>query len=96
MRNENLQSLVIEAPGIVEVDVTAVVDRWLYQGLANHGLLLRAAGPIFGAPDAGSWKPFFAASEWRGVQGKPRIQIYSVIVILVVAAAILSYSRASL
>lgn len=63
MRNEDLQSLVIETPGIVEFDVTAVVDRWLYQGLANHGFLLRTGGPIFGVPDAGSWKQTFAASE---------------------------------
>jgi hypothetical protein len=39
----------------VEVDLTAIVDAWLYQGRPNHGLLLRIGETIFGRPNAGAW-----------------------------------------
>ena len=41
--------------GAVEFDVTEIVERWLYQGLPNHGLMVTASPPIFGKPNAGSW-----------------------------------------
>lgn len=60
---EGAQSRVIEAAGVVELDVTDVVQRWLYQGEDNHGFLIRTGGTIWGRPDAGGWKLTLAASE---------------------------------
>lgn len=54
---------VITQPGPVEFDVTGIVEEWLFQGRPNHGLLLTMGGPIFGKPDAGSWRLEFASSE---------------------------------
>ena len=54
---------VITKPGVVDFDVTEIVDRWLYQGLPNKGLMVTSSSPIFGMPDAGSWTLSFASSE---------------------------------
>ena len=62
-------SQAIDASGIVEIDLTAVVNAWLYEGLANHGLLIRTGGAIFGRPNAGTWQLAFAASESKKKNG---------------------------
>ena len=35
----------------------------------------------------------FASGEWRGVQGKPRRQMYVAIAILIVAAGVMAYGN---
>ena len=35
----------------------------------------------------------FVSGEWRGVEGKPRMQMYLAIAIFIVAAAVLAYSN---
>ena len=59
----------ITQPGTVEFDVTPLVNAWLYEGVPNHGLLLRTGKTIFGNPGAGSWTLDFAASESEADQG---------------------------
>ena len=39
----------------VKVDVTEMVDAWLYQGIQNNGMMLRIGKTIFGKPNAGRW-----------------------------------------
>ena len=39
----------------VEIEITDIVDAWLYRGHRNDGLLLRIGGTIFGRPNAGAW-----------------------------------------
>jgi hypothetical protein len=63
MLPEDEVSQVISAAGAVELDLTAIVDQWLYQGRPNHGLLLAMGPAIFGKPGAGAWQLSFAASE---------------------------------
>jgi hypothetical protein len=64
---------VITKPGAVEFDVTEIVERWLYQGLPNHGLMVTASPPIFGKPNAGSWTLSFAASESKQSEMRPAL-----------------------
>ena len=54
---------VVTKPGVVDFDVTKIVERWLYQGLPNRGVLITTSQPIFGMPDAGTWTLTFASSE---------------------------------
>jgi len=54
---------VITAPGTIDVDVTSLVDRWLYQDLPNNGFLISTGGPVFGKPDLSTWKLAIASSE---------------------------------
>jgi hypothetical protein len=35
----------------------------------------------------------FVSGEWRGVTGKPRVQMYLAIAVLMVAAAIMAYGN---
>jgi hypothetical protein len=63
MLPEDEVSQVIAAPGAVDVDITSLVEQWLYEGRPNYGLLLAVGPPIFGKPDAGAWALSFAASE---------------------------------
>ena len=44
-------SRVIAEPGTVHLDVTDVVDAWLYQGFENNGFLIRTGETIFGKPN---------------------------------------------
>ena len=39
----------------VKFDITNMVDAWLYQGIQNHGIMLRIGKTIFGKPNAGRW-----------------------------------------
>lgn len=64
---------VITQPGVVEFDVTETVERWLYQGLPNNGLMVTASPPIFGKPNAGSWTLSFASSESKKSQVRPTL-----------------------
>ena len=50
-------------PGVVEIDVTDLVEQWLYQGLVNDGLIFVTGSPVFGRPDHGNWTVVIAASE---------------------------------
>jgi hypothetical protein len=63
MSADGAHSTVIEAPGVLELDVTDVVDRWLYQGMDNHGFLMGTGDTISDKPGAGSWTLAFGASE---------------------------------
>jgi len=63
MRTRLASRRVIEKPGVVEFDVTAIVERWLFQGMDNLGLMVTASPPVFGQPDHGSWLLAFASSE---------------------------------
>lgn len=56
---------------------------------ASVGFGVQQAGQITGNQGLG-----FISGEWRGVHGKPRIQMYVAIVVLVVAAVIMSYANA--
>ncbi len=56
-------SRVITEPGVVQFDVTNIVDAWLYQGAQNNGFLIRTGETIFGKPGAGTWQLVFASSE---------------------------------
>lgn len=69
MRSELATERAITKPGIVDVDVTEVVESWLYQGLPNYGFIVTASPPIFGKPNAGSWTLAFAASEAKNGRG---------------------------
>ncbi|MBI3920504.1 MAG: Ig-like domain-containing protein [Armatimonadetes bacterium] len=69
MRTEGAQTQVIEKAGLVEFDVTDLVDRWLYQGLPNDGFLIRTGDIIWGKPDAGTWALAFASSESQRGKG---------------------------
>lgn len=60
---------IIEKPGPVEFDITETVERWLYQGLPNHGLMVSTSPPIFGRPNAGRWTLSFASSEAKDGKG---------------------------
>ena len=60
---------VIEQPGWVEFDITETVERWLFQGLRNDGLLVTASPAVFGRPNHGSWTLEFSASEAVGDPG---------------------------
>ena len=64
---------VITKPGAVAFDVTEIVERWLYQGLPNHGLMVTASPPIFGKPNADSWTLSFAASESKNSRMRPTL-----------------------
>lgn len=63
MSDQMQASRVIESAGVIEFDVTNMVDGWLYQGLSNHGFVVRNGGTVFGKPGAGTWTLEFAASE---------------------------------
>ena len=51
-----LRSCRLPNEGLIQVDVTSIIDAWLFQGLPNHGLLLRMGPVIHGVPDAGAWE----------------------------------------
>ena len=68
MDAEGRARLVIKQPGTIEFDVTDVLERWLYQGIANRGFILATGPTIFGRPGAGTWTLAFASSE-SGEQG---------------------------
>ena len=63
MRPGLVSRRVIEKPGVVEFDVTGIVERWLFQDMDNLGLMITASPPIFGQPDQGSWLLAFASTE---------------------------------
>ncbi len=54
---------VISAPDSIDIDVTSLVDRWIYQDLPNNGFLISTGGPVFGKPDLNTWKLAIASSE---------------------------------
>jgi hypothetical protein len=39
----------------VKFDITNMIDAWLYQGIQNHGIMLRIGKTVFGKPDIGKW-----------------------------------------
>jgi hypothetical protein len=53
----------IAKPGTLEIDVTSIVDHWLFQNVPNNGLLISTGGPVFGKPDLGTWKLALASSK---------------------------------
>lgn len=60
---KDTKTIVITKPGTMDIDITGLVDRWLYQDMPNYGLLISTGGAIHGRPDIGSWKISIAASE---------------------------------
>ncbi len=62
-------SRVITEPGVIQFDVTNIVDAWLYQGAQNNGFLIRTGETIFGKPGAGTWQLTFASSETEAGSG---------------------------
>ncbi len=69
VRDSLVVSRKVSRKGKLEIDVTSLVERWLYQGMENHGLLLTASPPVFGRPNLGSWRLEFASSEDRQGRG---------------------------
>jgi L-rhamnose-H+ transport protein len=68
--------------------------------LLGHGMLLLGAlgaslgwGLVQGTLILGGQMLGFASGEWRGVQGKPRMQIYIAIVILIVAMLVMALAQ---
>ena len=74
MHNSLAARKVIEKPGVVEFDVTEIVEHWVFQGLSNHGLLITSSPPIFGQPDQGSWLLEMASTE-AGAKLRPQLVI---------------------
>ncbi len=65
-RETDSTSQVITRPGLVDIDVTGIVDAWLYQDLPNYGLLIHTGGDISGPgseQEVGSWELSFASTE---------------------------------
>ncbi len=54
---------------------------------ASVGFGIQQASQMLGGQGLG-----FISGEWRGVQGKPRRQMYTAIIILIIAAIIMAYS----
>ena len=52
----------ISGIGKIEIDITRIVDAWLYQGIPNYGLMIKTGDVIGGKPNAGKWKIEFASS----------------------------------
>jgi hypothetical protein len=50
-----ISSLILPKEKQVEFDVTNMVGAWLYQGVQNHGFMLRVGKTVFGKPDIGKW-----------------------------------------
>ncbi len=69
VRDSLVVSRQVSREGKLEIDVTSLVERWLYQGMENRGLLLTASPPVFGRPDLGSWRLEFASSEDKQGRG---------------------------
>ena len=49
--------------GEILIDVTRIVDAWLYQGVPNYGLMIKTGKTIAGRPNAGKWTIEFASSN---------------------------------
>ena len=55
----------LDSVGLVEVDITNIVNGWFYEGLPNYGLLIYTGPPVFGKPDLGNWKITFESTHGK-------------------------------
>ncbi len=55
---------------------------------ASIGVGIQQAMQMVGGQGTG-----FISGEWRGVHGKPRLQMYASIALLIIAAFIMAYSK---
>ncbi len=65
--------LKIAQTGEVAVDITRIVDAWLYQGRDNDGVMIKTGGYIAGRPNAGKWEIEFSSSKDK--QHSPKLII---------------------
>ncbi len=68
-------SAVATSPGLVEIDVTSMVNAWLYQAKLNNGFMIQLGGPIYGIPGGTARGIAFDSSETSQASLAPKLMV---------------------